>query len=161
MSKFRSGVGYDVHALVSGHPLILGGVSIDYGKGLKGHSDGDVLLHAIIDSVLGASGLGDIGRHFPSCKEELRGISSVLLLERTRDKAESSGFRVIFVDATIVIQSPSVMRSILQMEKTVACALNLSVDEVNIKATTTDGLGFVGREYGVSCMAVTTVEVLK
>ena len=157
----KSGIGYDVHPLKKGENLILGGVKISSSIGVVAYSDGDVLLHAIIDSVLGASGLGDIGRHFPSCKEELRGISSVLLLERTRDKAESSGFRVIFVDATIVIQSPSVMRSILQMEKTVACALNLSVDEVNIKATTTDGLGFVGREYGVSCMAVTTVEVLK
>lgn len=161
MSKFRSGIGYDVHALVSGESLILGGVDISYGKGLKGHSDGDVLLHAIIDSILGASGLGDIGRYFPSSKEELCGVSSVLLLEQTRDKVESSGFRAVFVDATIVIQSPSLMSSVLQMEKNVACALNLTTSDVNIKATTTDGLGFVGSEDGVACMAVATVEVLE
>jgi 2-C-methyl-D-erythritol 2,4-cyclodiphosphate synthase len=154
----RIGHGYDVHQLVTGRKLILGGVDIHYEKGLLGHSDADVLLHALSDAILGAIGEGDIGRHFPDSDPAYKGISSVTLLRRVMDLAVSKGYRVGNVDATIVAQRPKLAPHIPEMRKTIAEALDCGQDRVNVKATTTEELGFAGRGEGIATYAVALME---
>ena len=157
----RSGVGYDVHAFVIGEILVLGGVQIEHDKGLVGHSDGDALIHAIIDSILGAAGLGDIGIHFPSDAPMLEGIASTTLLKKVKEKVESAGYETIFVDATIIAQNPRMTPYISSMKKIISRIIEIDSESINIKATTTDGLGFIGREEGIACLAISTLEELK
>ena len=154
----RIGTGYDVHKLVEGRPLVIGGVTIAHRLGLLGHSDADVLLHAIMDALLGAAHLGDIGRHFPDTDDRYKGISSVKLLEEVRVKLLESGYVVGNIDATIIAQAPKLRPYIDQMESNVAAALQIAPDQVNIKATTEERLGFTGREEGISAQAVCIIE---
>jgi 2-C-methyl-D-erythritol 2,4-cyclodiphosphate synthase len=154
----RVGFGYDVHAFVDGRPLILGGVQIDYGQGLLGHSDADVLLHAICDALLGAAALGDIGQHFPDHDPAYERISSIILLKEVRDLLEQRGFRVHNLDSTVVAQKPRLADFIPQMVHNIAQALDLSPDRVNVKATTTERLGFAGRSEGIAAYAVALLE---
>lgn len=154
----RIGTGYDVHRLVEGRRLILGGVEIPYAKGLLGHSDADVLLHAICDSLLGAVGLGDIGRHFPDMDERYRGISSLSLLSKVGRLIEEKGFRVNNIDATVVAEQPKIARHIPAMVANIARALGMDETAINIKATTTEGLGFAGRGEGIAAYAVSAIE---
>lgn len=154
----RVGFGYDVHPFVSGRPLILGGIRIPYLFGLKGHSDADVLLHAICDALLGAVAEGDIGRHFPDTDPQYRDIKSTILLKKVLAKVREKGFRPINVDATIVAQKPKLSDSIPRMVKEVADVLEIETERVNVKATTTEGLGFTGREEGIAAYAVALVE---
>ncbi len=150
----RAGIGYDVHRLAEGRDLVLGGVKIPYEKGLLGHSDADVLLHAIMDALLGAAALGDIGLHFPDTSEEYRGISSLELLRRTGELLEKNLYLIQNIDATIIAQRPKMAPYIPQMKKNVADILCLEADQVNIKATTEEGLGFTGTGEGISAQAV-------
>lgn len=150
----RIGTGYDVHKLVEGRDLIIGGVKIDHTLGLLGHSDADVLLHAIADAVLGAAGLKDIGAHFPDTDPKYKGISSMILLEHVRELVMDHGYVVGNVDATVIAQAPKMRPFIDQMEENVARCLGIDVDQVNIKATTEEHLGFTGREEGISAQAV-------
>lgn len=152
--EWRTGMGYDVHRLVPGRKLILGGVDIPHSLGLDGHSDADVLLHALKDALLGAAGLGDIGRHFPDTEAQYRGISSLLLLEKVQTLLEQAGWVVNNVDVTVAAQRPKLAPHIPQMVKNVAAALKVSEERINIKATTTEKLGFVGTEEGMSAYAV-------
>ena len=156
-----SGVGYDVHSFVIGEILVLGGVQIEHDKGLVGHSDGDALIHAIIDSILGAAGLGDIGIHFPSDAPQLEGIASTTLLKEVKEKVESAGYGTIFIDATIIAQNPRMRPYISSMKKIISRIIEIDSESINIKATTTDGLGFIGREEGIACLAISTLEELK
>lgn len=153
----RIGFGYDVHRLVHGRKLILGGVEIPYDKGLKGHSDADVLVHAIMDALLGAAGLGDIGRHFPDNDPEYRGISSMLLLEKVREKLAEAGYVPHNLDSTIVAQAPRLSGYIDRMREMVAGALGMAPAFVSIKATTTEGLGFTGTGEGIASYAVALI----
>lgn len=150
----RAGIGYDVHRLVEGRDLILGGVKIPYEKGLLGHSDADVLLHAIMDALLGAAALGDIGVHFPDTSEEYRGISSLILLRKTGEMLEKHLYLIQNIDATIIAQKPKMAPHIPHMKKNVADALCLGENQVNIKATTEEGLGFTGTGEGISAQAI-------
>jgi len=150
----RIGTGYDVHKLVEGRDLIIGGVKIEHTLGLLGHSDADVLLHAIADAVLGAAGLKDIGAHFPDTDPKYKGISSMILLEHVRELIMDEGYVVGNVDATIIAQAPKLRPYIDEMEANVAKALGIDVSQVNIKATTEEHLGFTGREEGISSQAV-------
>ncbi|MCI9470938.1 MAG: 2-C-methyl-D-erythritol 2,4-cyclodiphosphate synthase [Lachnospiraceae bacterium] len=150
----RAGIGYDVHRLVEGRDLILGGVKIPYEKGLLGHSDADVLLHAIMDALLGAAALGDIGVHFPDTQEEYRGISSLELLRRVGELLEKKLYLIENIDATIIAQQPKMAPHIPRMKKNVADILCLREEQVNIKATTEERLGFTGRGEGISAQAV-------
>ena len=154
----RFGMGYDVHKLVEGRKLILGGVEIKHTVGLFGHSDADVLLHAIADALLGAAALGDIGRHFPDSDDVYKGISSLILLEHVRDLLLEKKYEIGNVDATIVAQKPKVAPYILQMNENIAMALRIAIDQVNVKATTEEGLGFTGTEQGISAYAVVGIE---
>ncbi len=154
---WRVGMGFDCHRLVQGRPLILGGVEIPFDRGLHGHSDADVLLHAVCDAILGAAGLGDIGRHFPDTDPSYAGISSLLLLKRCVEMAARAGFRVNNVDATVVAQRPRLAPYIAEMERNVAQACSIQNDGVNIKATTTEGLGYTGRGEGMAAYAVVTI----
>ena len=156
----RSGIGVDVHPLVGGRALVLGGVTVPFEKGVAGHSDGDVLIHAVIDALLGGAGLGDIGSHFPSDDPRYEGISSITLLELTLEKLSRHGWRPRYVDATILAQRPVLRPYIDPMRQALAAALELNLSAVNLKATTTDGLGFVGRGEGIGSLAVATVEPL-
>ena len=151
-NTMRVGFGYDVHRLVEGRPLVLGGVKIPHFRGLSGHSDADVLVHAIIDALLGASGLGDIGRHFPPQDPAYRDISSITLLERTYKLIKEKGFRVINIDSTIVAEGPVLKDYIPSMEENIARVLDCH--SVNVKATTTEGLGPEGRGEGMAAYAV-------
>jgi 2-C-methyl-D-erythritol 2,4-cyclodiphosphate synthase len=153
----RIGTGYDVHRLVAGRKLVLGGVDIPHDKGLLGHSDADVLLHAISDALLGATALGDIGKHFPDSDQRYKGISSVLLLERVRLLIADAGYIVNNVDATIVAEKPKMAPHISSMVSTIASALGVDSSAVNVKATTTEGLGFTGTGEGIAAYAVCTV----
>lgn len=150
----RIGNGYDVHRLVEGRTLILGGVEISYEKGLMGYSDADVLLHAIMDALLGAAGLGDIGRHFPDNDERYRGISSMILLKQVIKMLEASSYSVGNIDAIIIAQSPRMAPYLGMMAEKIAGALNIEIGRVNIKATTTEGLGFTGTGEGIAAQAV-------
>lgn len=150
----RAGIGYDVHRLVQGRDLVLGGVKIPYEKGLLGHSDADVLLHAVMDALLGAAALGDIGVHFPDTQEEYRGISSLELLRRVGEMLGERLYQIENIDATIIAQQPKMAPHIPQMKKNVADVLSLEADQVNIKATTEERLGFTGRGEGISAQAI-------
>ena len=154
----RSGIGFDVHPLVENRPLILGGIKIPYELGLAGHSDGDGLIHAVIDAILGAAALGDIGTHFPSNDVSFKGIASTELLLRTLAVIEQTDWRVTFVDATILAERPILAPYVSDIRRSLADALQLSEDGVNVKATTTDGLGFLGRSEGIGALAIATVE---
>ncbi|GLI32685.1 2-C-methyl-D-erythritol 2,4-cyclodiphosphate synthase [Desulforhabdus amnigena] len=154
----RVGFGYDVHAFVEGRPLFLGGVEVPYEYGLLGHSDADVLLHAIADALLGAAALGDIGRHFPDSDPAYKGISSLLLLERTVELIEERGFKVQNIDSTLVLQKPRLAPYISRMVEQIARVAGLPLSSVNVKATTTEKLGFTGREEGVAAYAVALLE---
>ncbi len=154
MTPFRVGHGFDVHQLVLGRSLIIGGVKIDYERGLLGHSDADVLLHAISDALLGAAALGDIGKHFPDSEAKYKGVDSRELLRRVATKIGAAGFVVGNVDATIVAQAPKMAPHIAQMVSNIAADLGIDVLQVNIKATTTEKLGFTGRGEGIAAEAV-------
>ena len=159
--SFRIGHGYDVHRLVSERRLILGGVEIPHETGLLGHSDADVLIHAIMDAVIGALGLGDIGRHFPDTDEEFHGISSMNLLVRTKALMNESGAEISNIDATLILQKPKVAPFIDAMRKNIAFALSCDESQINIKATTEEKLGFTGREEGIAAHAVALLEIKK
>ena len=150
----RIGMGYDVHRLVEGRDLIVGGVKIEYEKGLLGHSDADVLLHAIMDALLGAAALGDIGKHFPDTDEKYRGISSMVLLEKVKTLISDAGYTVGNADITVIAQRPKIAPYIPAMRKNIAETLDIDIERVNIKGTTTEKLGFVGRCEGIACEAV-------
>ena len=154
----RIGHGYDVHKLVEGRDLILGGVKIDHKLGLLGHSDADVLLHAVSDALLGAAGLGDIGRHFPDTDPQYKGADSLKLLAIVGEKVTAAGYRVSNVDVTMIAQKPKLKDHIGAMEANIASALHLDVSRVNVKAPTEEKLGFTGREEGLSCHAVCLLE---
>ncbi|MHC1725703.1 MAG: 2-C-methyl-D-erythritol 2,4-cyclodiphosphate synthase [Syntrophobacteraceae bacterium] len=154
----RVGFGYDVHKLVPGRPLILGGIEIPHELGLLGHSDADVLLHAICDAMIGAAALGDIGTHFPDSSAEFKGISSLILLERTAALLRQRGFRLNNIDSTIVAQRPRLASLIPLMAAKIAAETGLPVESVNVKAKTTETLGFAGREEGIAAYAVVLVE---
>ena len=157
-TTIRVGQGCDIHALVAGRKLIIGGVEIPHELGLLGHSDADVLLHAIIDALLGAAGMGDIGRLFPDTDARYRGADSRVLLRQVRARLAAAGWRVVNVDATINAQRPKMAPHILQMIRTIAGDLGLTENEVNVKAKTAEKLGFVGREEGISTEAVVLIE---
>ena len=157
----RVGIGYDVHPLVKGRRLILGGVEIPFERGLAGHSDGDVLVHAIIDALLGATGLGDIGTHFPPSAPQYKGISSIILLRQVGVLLQSEGWQVGNIDATILAERPMLSPFINEMRQRMGEALRVSRSQVGIKATTHEGLGFVGREEGIAAYAVALVERLE
>ena len=150
----RIGMGYDVHRLESGRDLIVGGVKIEYEKGLLGHSDADVLTHAIMDALLGAAALGDIGLHFPDTSGEFKDISSIILLERVRDLIKDAGYEIGNIDATIIVQAPKMRPHIDAMRANIAGALQIDISQVNIKATTEEHLGFTGRGEGISSQAI-------
>ncbi|MEW9094562.1 MAG: 2-C-methyl-D-erythritol 2,4-cyclodiphosphate synthase [Clostridiaceae bacterium] len=150
----RIGMGYDVHRLVEGRKLIIGGVEIPYEKGLLGHSDADVLLHALMDSILGAAALGDIGKHFPDKDDSYKDISSVKLLKEVKKIVENKGYKVANIDSTIIAQSPKMAPYIEEMRMKVSETLDISVDMINIKATTEEGLGFTGSGEGISAQSI-------
>lgn len=150
----RAGIGFDVHAYAMGRKLILGGVEIDYKKGLKGHSDADVLVHAIMDAILGACGLGDIGIHFPDSDMKYRDISSLTLLEEVGKKMEAEGFEIENIDAVLILQEPKVFKYFEKMKENIADILKIDTGRVNLKATTTEHLGFCGRGEGVAAQSV-------
>ena len=154
----RIGHGYDVHKLVPGRDLILGGVKIDYELGLLGHSDADVLLHAVSDALLGAAGLGDIGRHFPDTDPQYKGADSLKLLETVAEKVKTAGYRVSNIDVTMIAQRPKLKDHIPQMVQNIAGAVGIAPDRVNVKATTEEKLGFTGEGLGMSCHAVCLLE---
>jgi len=154
----RVGFGFDVHPFVSGRPLILGGIKIPYLFGLKGHSDADVLIHAICDALLGAVSEGDIGRHFPDTDAQYKNIQSTILLKKVLTKVREKGFRPVNIDATVVAQKPKLSEIIPRMVKEIADVLEIETERVNVKATTTEGLGFTGREEGIAAYAVALVE---
>ena len=154
----RIGHGYDVHKLVPDRDLILGGVKIDYELGLLGHSDADVLLHAVSDALLGAAGLGDIGRHFPDTDPKYKGADSLKLLENVAQKVKAAGYRVSNIDVTMIAQRPKLKDHIPQMVLNIAGAVDIAPDRVNVKATTEEKLGFTGEGLGMSCHAVCLLE---
>ena len=154
----RIGHGYDVHKLVEGRDLILGGVKIEHHLGLLGHSDADVLLHAISDALLGAAGLGDIGRHFPDTDPKYKGADSLKLLENVVEKITAQGYRVSNIDVTMIAQKPKLLPHIPQMRQNIARAVGIDEKRVNVKATTEEKLGFTGREEGMACHAVCLLE---
>jgi len=154
---FSCGIGYDVHRLVEGRPLILGGVKIEHPLGLDGHSDADVLCHAIADAILGAAGEPDIGYYFPNTDESIRGIDSVEILRRVREIVVGKGSELLNVDSTLVSEAPKIAPHIAAMKERIATALELPVTRVGIKATTNETMGFLGRQEGIAAMAVATL----
>ncbi|NOR86783.1 MAG: 2-C-methyl-D-erythritol 2,4-cyclodiphosphate synthase [Bacteroidales bacterium] len=150
----RIGIGYDVHQLVENRKLILGGIEIPYSKGLLGHSDADVLVHAICDALLGALALGDIGQYFPDSSEEYKGIDSMILLKKVHQMIANKNYIIGNIDATLILQSPKISPYILRMRSSISEILQLEIDQISIKATTSEGLGYEGREEGVSAQAV-------
>ncbi|MBR1495302.1 MAG: 2-C-methyl-D-erythritol 2,4-cyclodiphosphate synthase [Acidaminococcaceae bacterium] len=157
MIQFRVGTGFDVHALVEGRPLVLCGVAVPWGKGLLGHSDADVALHALMDALLGAAALGDIGKHFPDTDDRYKGADSRKLLETVVKLLDAEGWKVNNVDVTIIAQRPKLAPFIPQMKKTVAQDLGIDAGAVNIKATTTEKLGFTGRGEGIAAEAIASL----
>ncbi|MCP4689407.1 MAG: 2-C-methyl-D-erythritol 2,4-cyclodiphosphate synthase [Desulfobacterales bacterium] len=153
----RIGMGYDVHRLVSGRRLVLGGVEIPFEKGLLGHSDADALLHAVCDALLGAAGLGDIGEHFPDTDPAFKGISSMKLLARTFERVKS-GFSVVNLDATVFAEAPKLSPYKKEMRENIAGVLEIALDRVNIKATTSEGLGMIGKGEGIGAMCVALLD---
>jgi 2-C-methyl-D-erythritol 2,4-cyclodiphosphate synthase len=154
----RVGIGYDVHVLTPGRRLVLGGVDIPFERGLDGWSDADVLTHAIIDALLGAAALGDIGKHFPPGEPEYHNISSIMLLERVRDKLTENGWQVGNIDATVIAEQPRLSDYIDRMREQLSKALGIEVGRVSIKASTSEGLGFTGRGEGIAAVAVALLE---
>lgn len=154
----RIGHGYDVHRLVPGRALILGGVRLDYPLGLDGHSDADVLTHAVMDALLGAAGLGDIGRHFPDNDPAYRGIDSQILLSKVRELLAAKGFRIGNLDVTVIAQAPKLAPHLAAMEQTLAATLEIDPARINVKATTEEHLGFTGHGEGIACHAVCLLE---
>ena len=150
----RIGMGYDVHKLVKDRELILGGVNIPYEKGLLGHSDADVLVHAIMDAILGALGKGDIGKHFPDTDTKYESISSLILLGKVKDILEKEGYEIVNIDSTIIAQRPKMASYIDKMRINISNVLGIEVDNINIKATTEEGLGFTGTGLGISSQAI-------
>jgi 2-C-methyl-D-erythritol 2,4-cyclodiphosphate synthase len=157
-SKLRIGIGYDIHPLVKGRKLILGGVEIPFKKGLDGWSDADALTHAIIDALLGAAALGDIGSHFPSGRPEYKNISSLSLLKEVKEKLENSGFKIVNVDATIIAEKPRLSDFVDPMRLKLSQTLGIKLGQVSVKASTANGLGFAGRGEGIAALAVAMVE---
>jgi 2-C-methyl-D-erythritol 2,4-cyclodiphosphate synthase len=155
---FRIGQGFDVHQLVEGRPLIIGGIQIPYEKGLLGHSDADVLLHAIADACLGAIGAGDIGKHFPDTDEQYKDADSALLLQHVWNLVKEEGYKLVNIDCTIIAQKPKMAPYINQMKENIAQLLEGDVSQVNVKATTTEKLGFTGREEGIAAQAVVLLQ---
>lgn len=156
--KIRIGQGYDVHQLASGRPFVLGGVKIEHPVGMVAHSDGDVLIHSICDALLGAAGLRDIGYHFPDNSDEFKNIDSRILLRKTRELLVSKGWEIGNIDATICLQRPKLLPHIPQMCTNIADDLQINIEDVSVKATTTERLGFVGREEGVAVFAVALIQ---
>ena len=154
----RIGHGYDVHAFAENRKCIIGGVTIPYEKGLLGHSDADVLLHAISDSLLGAVALGDIGKHFPDTDPEFKGADSLVLLEKVNDLLVQNGYKVVNVDSTVIAQAPKLAPYILEMRENIAKALKVDIDFVSVKATTEEKMGFTGRKEGISAHSVCLIE---
>ncbi len=154
----RIGIGYDAHRLTGGRPFILGGVEIPFEQGLEGWSDADVVVHAIIDALLGAAALGDIGIHFPANDPAYEGISSIVLLGHTRNLLREQGWRISNIDATIIAERPPIHPFVDQMRQNISQALSIGKSQVGIKATTTEGLGFTGREEGVAAYSVALLE---
>jgi len=159
VSAFRCGIGYDAHRLVSGRKLILGGVKIPHPRGLEGHSDADVLSHAVADAVLGALGAGDIGKHFLNTDESIRGISSIEILRHVATIAAQKNAQVVNVDATVLAEAPKISPHIAAMQEKIANALGVKANAISIKATTNEGLGAIGRSEGMAAIAVASVEV--
>ncbi|MBF0228063.1 MAG: 2-C-methyl-D-erythritol 2,4-cyclodiphosphate synthase [Desulfamplus sp.] len=155
--KFKIGSGYDVHRLANDRRLIIGGVNIPFDKGLQGHSDADVLTHAICDAILGAAGLGDIGRHFPDSDPTYRNISSLILLKHCANMLEDQGYSIVNIDCTILAQSPKLEPYKKEMEHKIAAAIEISPESVNVKATTNEGLGFEGKGEGIAAHAVVLI----
>lgn len=154
----RIGMGYDVHKLVEGRKLILGGVEIPHTLGLLGHSDADVLVHAVMDALLGAIAGGDIGKHFPDTDPEYKGISSIKLLEHVKGLLDKEGAKIHNIDATIIAQKPKMAPHIMNMRENIANALGIELDQINVKATTEEGLGFTGVEAGISSQAIVLLD---
>lgn len=154
----RIGMGYDVHKLVEGRPLILGGVRIPCEKGLLGHSDADCLVHAIMDSLLGAAALGDIGRHFPDTDDSFKDADSMVLMEHVRDLLYEAGYSVGNIDATIIAQKPKMAPFVEEMRDRIAETLKIEKDRINIKATTEEGMGFTGEGLGITCQSIALLE---
>jgi len=152
--NFRVGQGYDVHQLAEGLPFILGGITIPHSHGMVAHSDGDVLLHAICDALLGAAGMRDIGYHFPDTSQDFKNIDSRILLRKTLELITAQGWRIANIDATVCLQKPKLLPYIPQMQQTIAEDLQVTINQISIKATTTERLGFVGREEGIATHAV-------
>jgi 2-C-methyl-D-erythritol 2,4-cyclodiphosphate synthase len=153
----RVGIGYDIHAFGPGRKFLLGGVTIPHEDGLVGHSDADVLLHAICDALLGAAALGDIGKHFPNTSSKYKGISSLLLLEHVGRLLSKRNFRIVNVDATIILERPRILRYSAAMAKNISASLCIETAQVSIKATTNEGLGFIGRGEGCAAIAVVSI----
>ena len=158
MNQTRVGIGYDVHPLETGRKLVLGGVEIPFDKGLAGWSDADVLTHAVMDALLGAAALGDIGRHFPPGETEYRGISSLVLLEKVRDKLKDVGWITGNIDVTVVAEQPKLRDYIDRMREKLGRALGIDIDRVSVKASTTNGLGYISRGEGIAAYAVALIE---
>lgn len=154
----RIGIGYDVHQLVNDRPLILGGVTIPYEKGLMGHSDADVLVHSVMDALLGAAALGDIGKHFPDNDPKYKNISSLKLLEVVGKALKDKGYKVVNIDSVIMCQAPKLAPFIPDMVEKISKVLELTIDQVNVKATTTEKLGFVGQKEGLASEAIALIE---
>jgi 2-C-methyl-D-erythritol 2,4-cyclodiphosphate synthase len=157
MSISRSGIGYDTHRLAKGRKLILGGIEIPHSRGLEGHSDADVLAHAIADALLGAIGAGDIGQHFPNTNESIRGISSIEILKRVALLVAGKRARITNVDATLIAEAPKIASHIPAMRKKIAESIGVNESDVSIKATTNEGLGAIGRGEGMTAMAIATI----
>ncbi len=155
---YRVGIGYDAHRFEEGRKLVIGGVEIPYHLGLKGHSDADVLIHAICDAILGALSLGDIGELFPDTDEKYRNISSLVLLEKVISLAEKKGFRILNVDTVVIAQEPKLKPYKEEMKNRIAAVMKIEKDRVSVKATTTEGMGFEGRKEGISAQAVVILE---
>lgn len=157
MSVARTGIGYDVHRFAPGRPLMLGGVEIPHDFGLDGHSDADVLLHAVTDALLGAAALGDIGMHFLQSDPAHRNASSLTFLSTARGMLEDAGFRINNIDCTVIAEAPSIMPYALAIRESIAGALGISIDQVNVKATTNERMGFIGRQEGIAALAIGTI----
>lgn len=154
---FRVGIGYDVHQLGEGLPFFLGGVRIPHNKGAIGHSDADVLIHAICDALLGAANLGDIGLHFPDSSDEFKGIDSKILLKKTYELVKEKNYRIVNIDSVVMLEKPKIRKYVLQMQKALAKVLEVSPDQVSVKATTTEGMSFIGKEKGLAAQAVVMI----
>ena len=157
MNKFRVGFGYDVHQLVAGRDLIIGGVSINYHKGAFGHSDADVLLHALADALLGAAGLGDIGTHFSDIDPKFKDFESKLILKEVFIKIRDTGFQINNVDTTVVLQEPKIKDQIPEMKSVIASILHMEIDAVSVKATTNEHLGYIGNGEGIAAFAIVSI----